>query len=298
MRPAPTALLAMLALLLIGLAGCQPLPQPFADDRPPPGAPILTPKDGAGIVVQPITGVAEPLSAEIAAAMADALQSNDVPASTQVRNRASYILLGTAHEQVLPHGRAEIALHWELHGPDGASVGTHEQKLETSLAPWRAGDPGLLASLAKSAAPSVAGLLEEEGATDAGSGEPNVLVRTVSGAPGDGPRALARAMAASLRQANVAVTEKEPAAETAAKLFVVSGAVTMAAIGDGKEKVTVSWVLFDPSGTQIGQVSQENAVAAGSLNGRWGDTAYFVANAAAGGIVALLEHLKTMPTGS
>jgi hypothetical protein len=291
------ARLAMLALLL-GLVGCQPLPQPFADDRPPPGAPILTPKDGAGIVVQPVTGLSEPLAAGLAEAMADALQNNDVPASTQVRNRASYILRGTAQEKMLPDGRAEIDLHWELRGPDGASVGTHEQTLETSLAPWRAADPGLLASFAKGAAPSLAGLLAEEGATDAGSGEPSVLVRTVSGAPGDGPRALARAMAASLRQAHLVVTEKEPAAETAAKLFVVSGTVTMAAVGDGKEKVTVSWVLFDPSGTQIGQVSQENAVDAGSLNGRWGDVAYAVANAAAGGIVALLEHLKAIPAGS
>ena len=292
------ARLAMLALLLLGLVGCQPLPQPFADDRPPPGAPILTPKDGAGIVVQPIAGLSEPLAAGLAEAMADALQNNDVPASTQVHNRASYILRGTAQEKMLPDGRAEIALHWELRGPDGVSVGTHEQTLETSLAPWRAADPGLLASFAKSAAPSLAELLAEEGATDAGSGEPSVLVRTVAGAPGDGPRALARAMAASLRQAHLVVTEKEPEAETAAKLFVVSGTVTIAEVGDGKEKVTVSWVLFDPSGTQIGQVSQENAVAAGSLNGRWGDVAYAVANAAAGGIVALLEHLKAMPTGS
>jgi hypothetical protein len=291
------AWLVTLALLLL-VAACQPLPQPFADDRPPPGAPILTPKDGAGIVVQPIAGLSNAVSAGLAEAMADALQNNDVPASTQVRNRASYVLVGTAHEQVLAGDRATIELHWELHGPDGGSVGTHEQKLEASLAAWHAGNSMLLADLAKSAAPSVAELLEEEGATDAGPGEPSVLVRTVSGAPGDGPRSLARAMAASLRQANVAVTEKEPAAETAAKLYVVSGTVTMAEIGEGKEKVTVSWLLFDPSGLQVGQVSQENAIAAGSLDRRWGDTAYAVANAAAGGIVALLEHLKALPTGS
>ncbi len=179
-----------------------------------------------------------------------------------------------------------------------ASVGSHEQKLEVSLAAWRAGNPMLLADLAKSAAPGVAELLQEEGAVDAGPDVPNVLVRTVSGAPGDGPRALSRAMAASLRQANVAATEKEPAGETAAKLYVVAGTVTMAAAGEGKEKIKVSWALFDPSGAQVGQVSQENAVAAGSLNGHWGDTAYAVANAAAGGIVALLQHLKAMPAGS
>ncbi|MBV8651099.1 MAG: hypothetical protein JO255_06495 [Alphaproteobacteria bacterium] len=298
MRHFVTGRLALLALLLLLVVRCQPLPQPFADDRPPPGAPILTPKDGAGIIVRPIAGLSESASAGLAEAMADALQSNDIPASTLVHNRASYVLTGQAHDQALDGDRTAIDLRWELHGPDGASVGTHDQKLEVNQAAWRAGNPLLLADLAKSAAPSVAELLQEEGAIDAGSGGPNVLVRQVAGAPGDGPRALARAMAASLRQANVAVTEKEPTAETAAKLYVVAGTVTMAAAGEGKQKVTVSWELFDPSGAQVGHVSQENAVPAGSLNGHWGDIAYAVANAAAGGIVALLEHLKVLPARS
>ena len=46
----------LIAGLLLLLAACQPLPQPFAEDRPPPGAPILTPKDGAGIEVRPVAG--------------------------------------------------------------------------------------------------------------------------------------------------------------------------------------------------------------------------------------------------
>ncbi len=42
-------------------------------------------------------------------------------------------------------------------------------------------------------------------------------------------------------------------------------------------------------GKEIGQVSQENAVPAGSLDGKWGDTAYDVATAAVGGIVELFQ---------
>ena len=40
--------------LLLALAACQPLPHPLADDAPAPDAPIMTLKDSAGIVVQPI----------------------------------------------------------------------------------------------------------------------------------------------------------------------------------------------------------------------------------------------------
>ncbi len=120
MRLAVTARLAFLALLLLLVVRCQPLPQPFAEDRPPPGAPILTPKDGAGIVVRPIAGLSEAASAGLAEAMADALQNNDVPASTQVYNRASYVLTGTAHDHALAGDRTAIELRWELHGPDGS----------------------------------------------------------------------------------------------------------------------------------------------------------------------------------
>ena len=183
MRQFVTARFAILALLLLLVVGCQPLPQPFADDRPPPGAAILTPKDGAGIVVRPISGLPEAASDALAEAMADALQNNDVPASTVVHNRASYILTAQAHDHALDGDRTAIELRWELHGPDGASVGTHEQKLEVSLAAWRAGNPLLLTDLANSAAPSLAGLLQEEGAIDTGGNTPNVLVRTVSAPP-------------------------------------------------------------------------------------------------------------------
>jgi hypothetical protein len=293
-RPPPR----WVALLLLLLAACQPLPQPFAEDRPPTGAAILTPKDGAGIAVQPVAGVSAEVASGLAEAMAAALRDADVPASTQGGNKASYRLAGAARAQALAGGRTAIELRWELRGPDGAAAGAPVQKDEASLAEWRDGNPGLLARLAKAAAPRIAALLQEDGAADAGAGEIGVVVREVAGAPGDGPRALARAMVASLRQARIAATDGAAKPESGAKPFVVAGTVAMATLGAGKEKISVSWALLDPGGAQIGQVSQENAIPAGSLDGRWGDTAYAVANAAAGGIVALIEHLKAVRAGS
>jgi hypothetical protein len=75
------------------------------------------------------------------------------------------------------------------------------------------------------------------------------------------------------------------------KHFTVAGKVAMAPAAEGKQKVTVSWTLLGPDGNQVGQVNQENAIPAGSLDGRWGDVAYAVAKSAAG-IVALLDYLK------
>jgi hypothetical protein len=76
-------------------------------------------------------------------------------------------------------------------------------------------------------------------------------------------------MEVALRQANVPVAES--AAASAGRHFTVAGKVGVAKAAEGKQKVTVSWALLGPDGGQIGQVNQENAIAAGSLDGRWGD---------------------------
>jgi hypothetical protein len=274
--------------LFLALAGCQPLPQPFAEDAPPPDAPIMTLKDSAGIVVQPIEGGPAPL----AEAMADALRNADVPASTQNSNRGSYVLAGTAEVRPLSGDHARITLHWELREPGGGEAGTYDQATESSAARWRAGDATLLKELVAAAAPAIAEMLQEEGAVGVDT-EQRVAVQPVTGAPGDGARSLARAMELALRQASISVAE---GAAPAGKHFTVAGKVTMAPAAEGKQKVTVSWTLLGPDGSQIGQVNQENAIAAGSLDGHWGDVAYAVAKSAAGGIVALLDHLKK--TGS
>lgn len=275
------------------LAACQPLPHPLAEDAPPPDAPIMTLKDSAGIVVQPVGGTASPLDVRLAEAMADALRSADVPASTQVSNRGSYVLAGKATERPLAGGRGTIALHWELRGSDGAAAGTYDQSTESSLRSWHDGDAALVKELIGAAAPAIAEMLQEEGAVGVDTGQ-RVAVPLVAGAPGDGPRSLARAMEVALRQANVSVAERA----AAGKHFTVSGNVALAPPVEGKQKVTVSWTLLDPEGGQVGQVKQENAITAGSLDGHWGDVAYAVAKSAADGIVALLDHLKKTGAGT
>jgi hypothetical protein len=283
-HPAIRAVCCAGALLL---AACQPLPHPLAEDAPAADAPIMTLKDSTGIVVQPVGGAAAPLDSRLAEAMADALRNADVPASTQASNRGSYVLSGTATERPLSGDRGTIALHWELRGPDGAPAGTYDQATESSLGRWHDGDPALVKELVGAAAPAIAEMLQEEGAVGVDTGQ-RVAVPLVAGAPGDGPRSLARAMQVALRQANVAVADS-PAA---GKHFTVKGDVAVAPAVEGKQKVTVSWTLLDPDGGHVGEVKQENAIAAGSLDGRWGDIAYAVAKSAADGIVALLDHLK------
>ncbi len=61
-------------LALLMLCACQPLPRPFGEDRPPPRAPILSPRDSAGIAVAPVAGAPDAMATELAEAMAGALR--------------------------------------------------------------------------------------------------------------------------------------------------------------------------------------------------------------------------------
>jgi hypothetical protein len=81
--------------------------------------------------------------------------------------------------------------------------------------------------------------------------------------------------------------------------FVLTGTVTMSPADAGKQQhVRIGWALLRGDGREIGQVSQENAVPAGSLDGAWGDVAYAVATAAAPGVLALIERAKAQALGS
>jgi hypothetical protein len=285
-----------LAVLLL-LAGCQPLPQPFADDRPPPGSPLLTLKDSAGIKVEPVIGAGGEAGPRLAEAMAAALRDQDVPASTDAENRAGYRLIGSVVEKKLPDGRAAVDLAWELLGPDGSRAGSSTQHAEAPAAAWWGGDEAVLASIAKGGAPKIAALVQDEAPAEAPSAAPPmVVVREVEGAPGDGSKSLTRAMTTALKMAKYGIADEAAAKkEGDGQAFVVAGRVDVTRPIDGKQQVKIVWSVLTAAGSEIGKVNQENAVPAGSLDGRWGDIAYAVATAASDGVVAILEKARELP---
>jgi len=280
----------VIAALLLALAACQPLPHPFEDSAPPPNSPLITPPDSAGIVVLPVTGAPNVTAHDLADAMATALQDNDVPAGTVARNRGSYVLQGKATASGMPDGKMQITVDWELRGPDGKMTGEQQASTIMTAAAWQDSGAGITAR-AKPAAPQLAKLIASNNPAPVGGADPLIAVHQATGAPGDGDQALATAMAAALRRAQVSLADFPGAVPN----YVVEVVVAVAPAVSGKEKVSIAWTLQRPNGDQIGQVKQENAVEAGSLNKVWGLTAFDAANAAAPGITALLDRVKHAP---
>jgi hypothetical protein len=279
--------LPLVAALLLVLAACQPLPHPFEDSRPPPNSPLMTPPDSAGIVVLPVTGAPGATARDLADAMATALQDSDIPASTTARNRGSYVLQGKATTKGQADGKMQVTIAWEMSGPDGKATGQQQASTVMTASAWQDGGAGIT-NLVNPAAPELAKLIQSNVPAPVPGSDPLIAVRQATGAPGDGGQALATAMSAALRQAQVSLADFPGAVPN----FIVEVAVGITPPSAGKQKVSINWTLNKPDGSQIGQVKQENSVDAGSLDKVWGLTAYDAANAAASGITALIDEAK------
>ncbi len=61
---------------------------------------------------------------------------------------------------------------------------------------------------------------------------------------------------------------------------------------DGQQLVHIIWVVSTPKGKILGDIKQNNPVAAGSLDSGWGKNAGYAAQAAAEGIFKLIEKFR------
>lgn len=72
----------------------------------------------------------------------------------------------------------------------------------------------------------------------------------------------------------------------------IEGKVSLSAVEGESQTVHIVWLVTSPSGKVLGDVRQENAVPAGSLDQGWGENAEAAAQAAAEGISKLIEKYR------
>lgn len=275
-------------VLLILLAGCQPLPRPFAGAGSAPNN-LLDLAGSGGIVVRPVAGEPAASDGRFAAAVAAALRDAGIPAATEGGNGASLTLEGRAVGPAIRDGAGptslDLTLYWALTGPDGRDAGRDEQRLTVPAGAWQGGDPALFAFVAEKAAQRIARLVQGDVAP-AAPPRPAVklVVWPVDGAPGDGGPALTGAIKAALRRSGLAL---RPVADD--DTLVLLGSVHRAPVANGQERVSIRWTLIRPDGHEVGSVDQENRVPTGRLDGSWGPVALAIAENAAPGIQALVE---------
>ncbi len=283
-RPRRRFRLAALAVAALA-AACQPLPHPFAEDRPP--AALLTVRDSAGVSVAPIEGEPSATAAKLSAAVASALLQREIPASDRTTSLGSYLLYGRIEQARTKGGKTTLTAHWRLQNAAGEPVGERTAKLEAAPREWDTGDDQAVARLATASAAEIAPLMADEAPVEAaGSGRTRVAIRPISGAPGDGADSLSKAITTLLKRQDLTVLDD---ANAKADLYV-DGEVTIAPVKPDKQHVKILWRVRRVDGAEIGTVGQENDVPKGLLDGPWGDIAYSVAMAAADSLVQLIAR--------
>lgn len=114
-----------------------------------------------------------------------------------------------------------------------------------------------------------------------------VAVPMVKGATGSGNAELTGAMRQVLADAGWPVLEK-PQDDA----ILIIGRVSMAKPSGDSQLVKLTWIAQTPKGKKLGEIAQENAVPAGSLDNLWGENAGFAAEAAAEGIFKLIQQFR------
>jgi len=118
-------------------------------------------------------------------------------------------------------------------------------------------------------------------------------VAKITGAPGDGNDSLTAGMRLALgRRGFTLFAKPEP------NSFVIAGAVALTPFDQEREKITITWTVFDPGGKKMGDIEQSNVIPKGSLNGQWGGVAKEITVAAAEGLLDLLGKVASKAGGA
>ena len=286
----PTTLLAVLLLL----AGCGDLPQPFRGFpggnagalAAPPAYRLAVPAPaGALLTGEQAQGFAEALAAALLTAEVPASVTDPLPLDWRLTVEAS--LRGDA---VVPRYR--------LTDPDGRDQGAAEGA-RVPARQWSDAQPEVLRRAARDAAPRIAELLLRAEAARKGNdpaalteaGPPRIFVPAVRGAPGDGNQALTARLREALGTQGMIVQDVTQGAR-----FAVTGQVDVVnQPATRTQRVEILWTISRNDGQDLGRVLQLNEVPMGVLDRFWGDVAFAAASEAAGGVRTVVQNAGGFP---
>jgi hypothetical protein len=117
---------------------------------------------------------------------------------------------------------------------------------------------------------------------------PRISIAPVEGAPGDGRESLRLALIQVMFERGVARDESNPE-------ITLRAVMTSVPVPGDQQKVQIVWRAIARDGKELGTVKLDNTIPNGALDGSWGPTAFAIANAAAGDLVALLGSTPVTP---
>lgn len=273
-------LLSLMMLLL--LWACESGDAPIVIQPPTPQVKISKITD---VRVELVEGPAVPMAKLLSSSVAAGLNEHGVSASIQPNEPSRYVLKGKVEanweDRRVPF---VMLIYWTLEDLGGATLGTYTQGVRGARWKWEYGDPRIIRAVGNGAAKPIAAMIVEDDVKPLpslllGTG---ILVEPVTGAPGDGNRALYRAIANALAALDVSITEDRRQAS-----LILNGQVGFEP-GEKQDKILIVWRVMTLDGFEVGRATQENVVPAGALDEQWGVEAENIAEAAVIGIERII----------
>ena len=280
---------------VLACAACGEVPQPFrGTPRATTDNPLLDVPSAVGIAILPVAGVPEPLNREIARAMATRLLALEIPAEAVDTNAGlGFTLSAEAQDIVTSPAGVTATLVWSLRSRRGVA-GTYRQSVTIPAAAWKEASPDAAetaAQVAGAAGNAIVTMVGGEAPAQVAVVKmrlPRISIAPVEGAPGDGRESLRNALIQVLFERGVARDESNPEVTLRADM-------TSAPVPGDQQKVQIVWRAVGRDGKELGTVKLDNTIPNGALDGPWGPTAFAIANAAAGDLVALLGSTPATP---
>ncbi len=273
-------------LLLVSLAfvvsGCGDVPRPFQGDGVYIQPEILHLPDSVGVFITPPEKMEKQTAIEFAREISVSLQSVNIPASVNYKNVGSYTLKGRVRPKTrrMEEGVTD-RLFWTLYEENGDIAGKFGSNITASEMPLR--------TAAHSVAAEIAILLQDPDSTVTPS-KPDAykfFVAPVTGAPGNGNAALTKGLLSELNSRGASTARRVGDAN-----IVVQCQFTITKPNKGKQRVKIVWIVGEDKDREIGRITQNNIIPAGSLDGDWGATAQAIAVGGVNGIAQILENRK------
>jgi len=216
-------------------------------------------------------GTPRPLGKILARSLADSLAIRNIPSTSNPVSKPNYKVRG----QVITDFRSADtgtlgSIYWTFVDQKDQVVHESSQIIKATRVQWDYGDQKMVTQLVETAADQFATYLQdatENSAVDVANHEDTVIftITKITGAPGDGQQALKKAMSLTLRQAGARIQNKANK-----RTYVLSSEIDILDPFEGKQRIKIAWVVQDPDGNELGRARQNNQVAEGSINGKWG----------------------------
>lgn len=280
------------------LAACGTTPQPFQGTKKVTAdVAALDVPSAVGIAIIPIQDMPDPLNGQITTSIAKALEPYEIPAEALPRNIGlGFTLEGRVVDRTSESGTVSADIVWILKSRNGREAGIYMQAISVSEQQWAIGALAAATQAGRDTAAAIASIIDGDtqraggGAITAVKSLPpqkplRISVKPMEGAPGDGNESLQLATLDMLMANGVKRDDINPD-------VVLMGRVESEPSVPGQDYITITWRAITQNGEDLGDVKLSNNIPQGALDGRWGATAFAIAEA---GLPQLLELLSFAP---